>query len=173
MAERWLPWRSCLRLTLSAKPVRLWWSTLHNSAVALRSGAITDLMSSSSSQQDGCCLCWLVAVHRRREEPTTEKKAPNSATKKMGVLAKGVSVESSVTANKTNSMQGIGPSSTFGTQSVTAKRGVHFAETLQKTPFSWFLTNRQKWKVKSGSKRITCIFNLLSGDVTTPLLHTF
>ena len=34
----------------------------------------------------------------------------------------------------------IGPSRTFGTQSATAKRGVHSCKTpLLKTPFSWFL----------------------------------
>ena len=33
----------------------------------------------------------------------------------------------------------IGPSSTCGTQSATAKRGVHFAKPPLKTPFSWFL----------------------------------
>ena len=46
-----------------------------------------------------------------------------------GVLAKGVSVESSVTAKETKNTQDIGPSSTFGTQSATAERGVHFAQT--------------------------------------------
>ena len=56
-------------------------------------------------------------------------ESPQFSNQEKGVLAKGVSVESSVTANKTNSTQGIGPSSTFGTQSVAAKRGVHFAET--------------------------------------------
>ena len=48
-----------------------------------------------------------------------------------GVLAKGVSVESSVMAKETNNTQAYWPNSTFGTQSATAKRGVHFA----KTPF--------------------------------------
>ena len=51
-----------------------------------------------------------------------------------GVLAKGVSVESSVAAKETKNTQGIGPSSTFGTQSATAERGVHFAEILSENP---------------------------------------
>ena len=44
------------------------------------------------------------------------------------VSLKQVSVESSVTAKETKNIQGIGPSSTFGTQSAAAKRGVHFAK---------------------------------------------
>ena len=45
-----------------------------------------------------------------------------------GVLAEGVSVESSVTAKETKNSQEIGPSSTFGTQSTTAKRGITFCK---------------------------------------------
>ena len=53
-----------------------------------------------------------------------------------GVLAKGV------TPKETKHTQGQGPSSTFGTQSVTAERGVHFCKNpLLKTPFSWFLSD--------------------------------
>ena len=51
-----------------------------------------------------------------------------------GVLAKEVSVESSVTAKKIP--KDLGPSSRFGTQRATAKRGVHFAKkNLLETPF--------------------------------------
>ena len=43
-----------------------------------------------------------------------------------GVLAKGVSAESSVTPKETKIPGCIGPSSTFGTQSATGLRVVHF-----------------------------------------------
>ena len=57
-----------------------------------------------------------------------------------GVLTKGVSVESSVTANETKKVpKDNGPSSTFGTQSATAKRGHILANPFLKTPFSRFL----------------------------------
>ena len=59
------------------------------------------------------------------------------------VLAKGVSEESSVTPKETKMHGGIGPSSTFGTQSATAKRGVYFCKTpLLETPFSWHLKKK-------------------------------
>ena len=42
---------------------------------------------------------------------------------------------------KQKAMKDIGPRSAFGTQSATAKRGVHFFKNpLAKTPFSWLLT---------------------------------
>ena len=42
-----------------------------------------------------------------------------------GVLAKGVSAESSVTPKETKIPKDTGPSTTFGTQRATAKRGVY------------------------------------------------
>ena len=59
-----------------------------------------------------------------------------------GVLAKGVSAESSVTPRKQKISGGIGPSSAFSTQSATAKRGVDFCKKMllaNKKTFSWFL----------------------------------
>ena len=59
-----------------------------------------------------------------------------SGTKKIGVIAKGVSAESSVTAKKQKMPKDTGPSSTFGTQKATAKRGKDCGEILQKTQIS-------------------------------------
>ena len=61
-----------------------------------------------------------------------------------GVLAKGVSVEFSVAVKETKLPKDIGPSSTFGTQSATAKRGVHFAQNPLKKTFSWSLIDVAK-----------------------------
>ena len=58
----------------------------------------------------------------------SESGALRSGAKKRGVLAKGASVESSVSRSRKRKIpKDIGPSSTFGTQSATAKRGAHFA----------------------------------------------
>ena len=49
-------------------------------------------------------------------------------------------MESSVTAKEQKVPKDIGPSSAFGTQSATAKRGVYFCKNpLLKKPLSWFL----------------------------------
>ena len=64
------------------------------------------------------------------------KAQPYSGAKEKGVLAKGVSVESCVTAKERKILKDNGRSSTFGTQSATAKRGVHFVKApFQKPPF--------------------------------------
>ena len=64
------------------------------------------------------------------------------------ILAKGVSAELSVTPRRTKNTKDIEPSSTFGTQSATAKRGIDFAKTPSKTPFPrnicWYKKTKQK-----------------------------
>ena len=82
---------------------------------------------------------------RMGQTDTVQKKCDTLCLAKVrnqerGGLAKGVSAESSLTPRRTKNTKHIGPSSTFGTQSATAKRGVHSCEkTLLKTPFSLFL----------------------------------
>ena len=56
---------------------------------------------------------------------------PKLRNQEKGGLAKGVSAEPSVTPKHAKIIKDIGPSSSFGTQSTTAKRGVHFC----KNPF--------------------------------------
>ena len=57
-----------------------------------------------------------------------------------GFQQRGFLQSSSVTPQETKIPKEIGPSSTFGTQSATAKEGTHFCKKpLLKTPCSWFL----------------------------------
>ena len=56
------------------------------------------------------------------------------------VLAEGVSAGPTAMPGRTKNTKGMGPSSTFGTQSATAKRGAHFCKNpLLKIPVSLFL----------------------------------
>ena len=68
-------------------------------------------------------------------------------TKKKSFLAKGVSAESSVTPKESKNIQGYGPSSSFGTQSATAKRGIHTS--LQKKPSNRKSSKRVTWMCPS------------------------
>ena len=88
----------------------------------------------SRPKRPGCS--WDVpnlSLGRFRGIPTT--KFLYVMKQERGVLAKGVSAESSVTPKETRNIRGLlAPSSTFGTQSAKAKRGVYFAKPPSKSP---------------------------------------
>ena len=75
------------------------------------------------SASRGCCLG---RNHQNRQNLHHTHTLKNQ---EKGVVAKGVSVESSVTAKEAKVPKDIGPSSAFGAQSAKAKRGVHFCKT--------------------------------------------
>ena len=81
-------------------------------------------------------LCVMVQISRSQEK---------------GVLAKGVSAESSVTPKETKIPRGIGPSSTFGTQSATAERRTLWQKPHSKNPL--FLVP-EIWSFQSSTAKL-------------------
>ena len=77
-----------------------------------------------------------MSARERKSKSAKERKRAQIRNQEKRVLAKGASTESSVEAQKTKNMRpnkqkiskDIGTSSTFGSQSGTAKRGAHFAK---------------------------------------------
>ena len=120
--------------------------------------------------------CGFRAAHDRK--PQEIAGGLQSRTKKRGVLAKGVSVGPSVTLQETKKKKtkDIGPSSTFGTQTGTAKEAYIFAETpFQKPTFLGSRMAPPRAQLTTGAKMTTSTKFLFQNDFpicTDKRLHT-
>ena len=73
----------------------------------------------------------------------TEKASSWIRSQEKGVLAKGVSVETSVTAKETKNTQGCWPQQyIWHSERHSREKGAFCKNPLLKTPFSWFLMER-------------------------------
>ena len=81
-------------------------------------------LAKSGHRSDGFCgdkFTSLISL----DKPAAKNLSAILRNQERGVSAKRVSAESSVTPKEAEIIKDIGPSSTFGAQSATAKRGVH------------------------------------------------